>query len=198
VGLFDRIKLLARLDSAQAEEPSRELGDLIEPGSVEVSGMPAGGAAGLDQLKELHASGLIDTDTFNMIEATMTNASAQLEQLHASGAMSDEVYAQAMASMSAATSGSGPSVDADELELLQHGESAPATVLALPKPIDEANARLPIRLEVHPAVGSPYEVDCAVAAAHQAGDLKVGDFLQVKVDPADPRHVAIDWTTFGT
>jgi hypothetical protein len=121
--------------------------------------MPAGGAAGLGQLKELHASGLIDTDTFNMIEATMTNASAQLEQLHASGVMSDEVYAQAMASRSAATSGSGPSVDAAELELLQHGESAPS-----PPP----------------------------------GDLKVGDFLPVKVDPADPWHVAIDWTTFGT
>jgi hypothetical protein len=98
-----------------------------------------------------------------MIESTMANATAQLEQLHASGAMSDEVYAQAMASMGAATSGSGSAVDAGELELLQHGESAPATVLALPKPTDEANPRLLIKLEVHPTTGSPYEVDCAVS-----------------------------------
>jgi Zn-dependent protease len=88
-----------------------------------------------------------------VIESTMTNATAQLEQLHASGMMSDEVYAQAMASMAAATPGSGSAVDAGELELLQHGESAPATVLALPKPIDEANSRLLIKLEVHPATG---------------------------------------------
>jgi hypothetical protein len=197
VGLFDRIKLLARLDSAPAE-PSRELGDLIEPGSVEVAGMPAdgavGGAAGLDQLKELQAAGLIDADTFRMIESTMTNATAQLEQLHASGVMSDEVYAQAMASMAAATSGSAPSVDAAELELLQHGESAPATVLALPKPSDEASPRLLMKLDVHPATGSPYEVDCAVSPAHPAAKLKVGDFLQVKVDPVDRERVAIDPT----
>jgi hypothetical protein len=154
----------------------------------------AGGAAGLAQLKELQAAGLIDADTLSMIESTMTNATAQLEQLHASGMMSDEVYAQAMASMAAATSGSGSAVDAGELELLQRGESAPATVLALPKPIDEANSRLLIKLEVHPATGSPYEVDCAVAAAHPAAKLKVGDFLQVKVDPADRKRVAIDPT----
>ena len=152
----------------------------------------AGGAASLDQLKELHAAGLIDADTFDLIETTMTNATAELDRLHASGVMSDEVYAQAIASMAGTTAGSGPSIDAGELELLQHGESAPATVLTLPKPIDDANARLLMRLEVHPAVGSPYEVDCTVAAAHPAGELKVGDFLQVKVDPADPKHVAID------
>jgi hypothetical protein len=165
VGLFDRIKLLARLDAPQAEEPGRELGDLVEPGSVEVRGMPAlgstDGAAGLDQLKELRASGLIDADTFDLIETTMTK------------------------------------IDAGELELLRHGESAPATVLAPPAPIDEANTRLRMTLEVHPATGSPYEVDCALATAHPARKLKVGDFLQVKVDPVDPKHVAIDWTAFG-
>jgi hypothetical protein len=202
VGLFDRIKLLARLDAPQAEEPSRELGDLVEPGSVEVSGMPAlgstGGAGGLDQLQELRASGLIDADTFDLIETTMTNATGELDRLRASGMMSDEIYAQAMASLSAATPRSVPPIDAGELELLQHGESAPATVLAPPEPIDDANTRLRMTLEVHPATGSPYEVDCAVAPAHPAGKLKVGDFLQVKVDPADPKRVAIDWTAFGT
>jgi hypothetical protein len=202
MGLFDRIKLLGRLDSAQAEEPSLELGDLVEPGStVEVSGTPAlgstGGAAGLDQLQELRAAGLIDADTLDLIETTMSNATAELDRLHASGVMSDEIYAQAMASMSAATSGSAASIDAGELELLQHGESAPATVLALRKPIDEANPRPPMTLEVHPAIGPPYEVECAVVAAHPAGELKVGDFLRVKVDPDDPKHVVIDWTAFG-
>lgn len=30
-------------------------------------------------------------------------------------------------------------------------------------------------------------------AAHPAAALKVGDFVQVKFDPADPQRVAIDW-----
>jgi hypothetical protein len=201
IGLFSRIKLLARLDAAQAEEPSRELGDLIEPGSVpDLSGMPpgaAGGAASLEQLKGLQASGLIDADTFDLIEASMTNATAEIDRLHASGVMSDEIYAQALASMAAATSGSSPSVDAAELELLQRGESATATVLTMPKQVDEADARLLITLEVHPAAGSPYPADCTLAAINPAGDLKVGDFLRVRVDPDDPKRVAIDWAEFG-
>jgi hypothetical protein len=199
MGLFDRIKRRVRLDAPQSEEPSRELGDLIEPGSsAEVSGTRAqgsgGGAAGLDQLEGLRASGLIDADTFDLIETTMTNATAELDRLHASGVMSDEIYAQAMASMPGATSGSDLSVDAAELDLLQHGESAPATVLAPAKPIDGENPRLLMKVEVHPAGGEPYEVDCTVAASYPAAQLKVGDFLQVKVDPADPQRVAIDPT----
>jgi hypothetical protein len=161
------------------------------------SGVP-GGAAGLEQLKGLQAAGLIDPETLNMIEATMANATAELDRLHASGAMSDEIYAQAMASMSAATSGAGPAVDAAELDLLQHGESAPASVLTMPEPTDQADARLLMTLEVHPTVGPPYPVDCTIAAAHPSGALKVGDFLRVKVDPDDPKRVAIDWTGFGT
>jgi hypothetical protein len=178
------------------------LGDIVEPGSsLEVSGMPpgsVGGAASLEQLKGLRASGLIDADTFDLIEATMKNPTAELDRLHASGAMSDEIYAQAMASMPAATSGSSPSIDAAELELLRHGESATATVLAMPEQIDWADARLPITLEVHPAAGSPYPAECTVAAVDPAGDLKVGDFLRVKIDPEDPKRVAIDWAAFGT
>lgn len=162
----------------------------MSPGSV-------GGAASLEQLKGLRASGLIDTDTFDLIEATMTNATAELDRLHASGAMSDEIYAQAMASMPAATSGSSPSFDAADLELLQHGELATATVLTMPKQIDKADARLLITLEVHPTGGSPYQADCTIAAVNPGGDLKVGDFLRVKFDPDDPRRVAIDWTAFG-
>jgi hypothetical protein len=202
MGIFDKIKRRVRLDAPQTEEPSRELGDLIEPGtSAEVSGTGAqgsgGGAAGLEQLEGLRASGLIDADTFDLIETTMTNATAELDRLHASGVMSDEIYAQAMASMPGATSGSGLSVDAAELELLQHGESAPATILALPGPIEEANDRRPITLEVHPTAGSPYEVDCTIAIAHPGGELKVGDFLPVKVDPDDPKQVVINWSAFG-
>jgi hypothetical protein len=203
MGLFERIKRLAQLDAPQTAEPSRELGDLIEPGSSpEAFGTPAegsaDGAAGLEQLAGLRASGLIDADTFELIETTMTNATAELDRLHASGAMSDEIYAQAMASVPGATSGSGLSVDAAELDLLQRGESAPATILALPGPIEEASAPLLITLEVHPAAGSAYEVDCPIAAVHPGGELKVGNFLSVKVDPDDPRHVAIDWSTFGS
>jgi hypothetical protein len=191
-----------RLDAPQAEDPSRELGDLIEPGSsVEVSGMPspsADGAAGLEQLKGLRDSGLIDAEAFDLIEGTMTNPIAELDRLHASGVISDEIYAQACASMPAAPSGSGPAVDAAELDLLQRGEPASATVLALPEPSGEAEARLPMRLEVHPAAGSPYGVGCTVATVHPGGELKVGDFLRVMVDPDDPKRVAIDWTAFGT
>ncbi|HXF29978.1 MAG TPA: hypothetical protein VN522_00550 [Solirubrobacterales bacterium] len=157
-----------------------------------------GGDSTLEQLKGLQAAGVIDAETFEMIESSMKNASAQLDQLHASGAMSDEIYAQAMASLNAANSGAGASVDAAELQLLQHGESAPATVLTAPAPIDQAAGRLAMKLEVHPAAGAPYEVDCTIAAAHPAAAMKVGDFLQVKLDPTDPKHVAIDWAGFGT
>jgi putative oligomerization/nucleic acid binding protein len=162
--------------------------------------MPAGatsGAASLEQLKGLHASGLIDTDTFDLIEASMTNATAELDRLHASGVMSDEIYAQAKASMTEATSGSSPSVDADALDLLQRGESAVATVLALREPTDEAGARLLTTLEVHPATGYPYTAECAIATVHLGAELEVGDFLRVRVDPDDPKQVAIDWPAFG-
>lgn len=200
IGLFKRLKRLARLDAPRPEEPSRDLGDFIEAGSSpEVSGAGAGadgGAAGLEQLKGLQAAGLIDAETLEMIESSITNASAQLDGLHTSGLMSDELYAQAMASMNAATSGSGPSIDAAELELLQRGEPAPATVLTAPDPTGGPDARLKLKIEVHPAAGSPYPADCTIAAVH-GRDLKVGDFLRVKVDPADPRRVAIDSTGFG-
>jgi hypothetical protein len=190
-----------RLDASQTEESSRELGDVIEPGSsVEVSGIPSpatGGEAGLDQLKGLRDSGLIDAEAFALIEATMTNPTAELDRLHASGVISDEIYAQACASMPAATSGSGPAADAADLDLLQNGESATATVLAPPSPSGEAGAGL-LRLEVHPAAGAPYEVGCTVPTVHPGGKLKAGDFLRVKVDPAHPKRVAIDWTAFGT
>jgi hypothetical protein len=202
MGLFDKVKRIARLGSTQTEEPSRELGDLIEPGSAaEVFGSQdqgsGGGATSLERLEELRASGLIDANTFDLIEKSMTNATAQLDQLHNSGMMSDEIYAQAMASMRGATPGSDLAVNADELDLLQRGEPAPATILALPKPSEEASPRLPIRLEVHPATGPPYQVDCTILALHPGGELTVGGFLPVRIDPDDPKHVVVDWSRFG-
>jgi hypothetical protein len=145
-----------------------------------------GGAAGLGQLQGLRDSGLIDADTFELIEATMANPTAELDRLHASGAISDEIYAQAIASMPTAAAGAGAGVDAAELDLLQRGAPATATVLALPESSD-GDARLPVTLEVHPAAGPSYEVRCTIAAVHP-----------VMVDPDDPKRVAIDWAEFGT
>lgn len=200
IGLFEKIKQVVRLVAAP-EERNRELGDLVEPGStVDVSRPPLGSAAGatsLEQLQGLRDSGLIDADTFELIETTMANPTAELDRLHASGVMSDEIYTQAIASMPA-TSGAGASIDAAELDLLQRGESATATVLVAPQSTGEANARLAVKLEVHPAVGGPYEVECAIAAVHPGREPKAGDFLPVMVDPDDPKHVAVDWTAFGT
>jgi hypothetical protein len=169
VGLFKRIKLLAKLASTGGETSRQELGDLVEPGSTpDIAGMAAlgSGATGVEQMKELHAAGLIDDETFKLIETSWAQAGA---------------------------AGYAPSVDAGELELLQRGESAPATVLGAPEPSDEAGERTRLRLEVHPATGSPYPVDCAVAPHHPAAALKAGDFVQVKVDPVDPQRVAVDW-----
>jgi hypothetical protein len=158
IGLFERIKQRARLVAAQTEEPSRELGDLIEPGSsVEASGMApgsAGAAANLQQLKELRDSGLIDADTYDLIEASITNPTAVA------------------------------GIDAADLDLLQRGVAATATVLALPEASDEAGARPTMTLEVHPAVGSPYEAGCTIAAGHPGGELKVGDFLPAGSTPS--------------
>jgi hypothetical protein len=202
MGLFSRIKQLGRADQGQADEPGRDLGDLVEPGSVppaELSAIAAssGGAGGLDQLKGLEAAGLVDAGTLDQIESTMANATAQMERMHAAGMMSDEAYAQAMASISAATGGAGASIDGGELALLQQGEPAPATVLARPEPTADPNARQPLRLEVHPTARPAYEVDCDVPATHPAAKSKVGDSVQVKIDPADPKRVAIDWAGFG-
>ena len=202
MGLVDRVKRLVRLASTQAVEPSRELGDLIEPGSAaEVSGTSAqgsdGGAMSFEQLEGLRAAGLIDADSFDLIQKTMRNPTAELERLRAAGMMGDEIYAQARATMAAAISGSGSSIDAAELELLQRGESAPATILALAGSTKETNARFRITLEVHPAAGPAYEIECTLAVPHPGGELKVGDFLPVKIDPDDRARVAIDWSRFA-
>jgi len=201
IGLFDWIKRRAQLEPPPTEEVGEELGDFVEPGSsVEVAGMSfssAGGAAGLEQLKGLHASGLIDADTLELIEATMTNPAAQLDRLHASGLMSDESYAEAKASIAAATSGPTPAESAAELDLLLHGDSAPATILALPEP-DDGDTRPQLKLEVHPATGSPYTVECPIGTVPPGAEPKVGHFLPVKIDPNDPKRVAIDWTGFGS
>jgi Short C-terminal domain len=188
----------ARRGELATEEAGPEPGDFVEPGSVpDSSPLPpgfTGGAASLEQLRGLHASGLIDAETFALIEASMTNATAELDRLHASGVMSDEVYAQAKASMPAA---SDPSAEAAELELLQRGESAPATVLTVQEADGEAGARLLTELEVHPATGAPYPASCAIAAGRLRSEPKPGDFLRVRIDRDDPTRVAIDWPAFG-
>jgi hypothetical protein len=192
MGLFSRIKQLGRADQGLADEP----------GSVpaaELSALAASGAGGggLDQLKSLEAAGLVDAGTLDQIESTMANATEQMKHMHAAGMMTDEAYTQAMASISAATGGAGASIDGGELALLQQGESAPATVLARPEPTADPNALQPLKLEVHPTARPAYEVDCDVPATHPAAKSKVGDFVQVKIDPADPKRVAIDWAGFG-
>lgn len=198
IGLFAWIMQRARRGELSTEEADREPGDFVEPGSVPgAAAIPpglAGGAASREQLKELRASGLIDADTLDLIETTMTNATAELDRLHASGVMSDEVYAQAMASMPAVTD---PAADAAEMDLLQRGEPATATVLTLRKSTDEAGAQLLTTLEIHPAAGSPYTAPCTIAAMRLGAEPKAGDFLRVKVDPSDPMRVAIDWPAFG-
>jgi hypothetical protein len=166
---------LAREGAVSEGEGRAEAGDFVEPGSApDLAAMPAaatGGAAHLEQMKGLRDAGLIDAETFELIERSLANAPA--------GAF-----------------GAG-SFDAAEMQLLQHGEPAAATVLTVPAPADEAGARLALKLEVHPAAGSPYPADCTIPALHPGAELKVGDFLRVKVDPGDPGRVAVDWAGFG-
>lgn len=166
---------LAREGAASSNEERTELGDFIEPGSTpDLSAMPAaatGGAAHLEQMRGLRDAGLIDAETFKLIETSMAN-----------------VPASAFA---------GSSFDPAELKLMQEGESATATVLTAPEPVDQTGARLALKLEVHPETGSPYPVDCTTPALHPAAELKPGDFLRVMVDPNDPSHVAVDWAGFG-
>jgi hypothetical protein len=81
MGLFARLKLLGRLASTEGETSSQELGDLVESGStVDVAGMAALGSAGamrgIEQMKELHAAGLIDDETFKLIETSWAQAAA--------------------------------------------------------------------------------------------------------------------------
>ena len=125
----------------------------------------------------------------------MANPTAELDRLHASGVISDEAYAQAIASMPAHSAG-GNSIDATELDLLQRGESATATVLSA-QPATQADGRLTLKLEVHPMDRGPYEIECTIPAVHPGREPKVGDFLPVAIDPDDPRRVAVNWTAFG-
>lgn len=84
--------------------------------------------------------------------------------------------------------------DSDELDLQHRGTLTSATVVALPTADATDRFKMTMPLDVTPpAGGAAYRVDCVFPAARPVDLLEVGTTLPVKVDPDNPRHVAVIW-----
>jgi hypothetical protein len=87
-----------------------------------------------------------------------------------------------------------PAQDALELDLQRRGVSARATVVDLPEPIADDPGRLRMPLDVEAEGGGiAYRVSCAFPAARPVGELAVGNWLPIKIDPDDRERVAVAW-----
>lgn len=89
----------------------------------------------------------------------------------------------------------------DNSDLLQHGQPATATVLAVHDTgmtINNIYAVLELTLEIHPPQRSPYTVRSRTLLSRtQWGLLQPGMVVQVRVDPQNPRRVALESITAG-
>jgi hypothetical protein len=155
-------------------------------------------------------AGEIDEAGFQTIKANLLRPGEELERLHNSGQMNDEIYATAKANearnaagvrigdvpaLEEATSNLDHAMDdSDELDLQRRGTMATATVVALPTadPADRFKMGMPLDVQ-HPEDDAVYRVDCVFPAARPVDLLEVGTTLPVKVDPDNPRHVAVIW-----
>jgi hypothetical protein len=84
--------------------------------------------------------------------------------------------------------------DALELDLQRRGTAARATVAALPQPVpgDPHRLRMPLDVEAEGG-GTTYRVDCVFPAARPVGELAVGNWLPIRIDPDDRERVAVVW-----
>jgi hypothetical protein len=78
-------------------------------------------------------------------------------------------------------------------KILNRGQPARATVLAISTPANRARAsQVAMTLEIQPPSGPPYEVSDRWAVAGTEPIIE-GTELRVVIDPGDRRRVAIDW-----
>jgi hypothetical protein len=84
--------------------------------------------------------------------------------------------------------------DRGEREIMKNGTPTKAVAKGFPEPVPGDRFAMQILLEVHPADGgAPYDVQYVFPATRMKAALSVGMELPVKVDPADPQRIAVQW-----
>jgi hypothetical protein len=186
----------------------QQIQDAVVPGLM--TDDPAAKPPGLEKYERMRDAGEIDEAGFQTIKANLLQPGEELERLHNSGQMNDEIYATAKGNLARhaagvrighvpaleeATSNLDHAMDdSDELDLQRRGTLTTATVVALPSADATNRFKMGMPLDVQPPEdGAVYRVDCVFPAARPIDLLEVGTTLPVKVDPDNPRHVAVIW-----
>lgn len=83
--------------------------------------------------------------------------------------------------------------DRGEREILKNGTPAKAVAKGFTQPVPGDRFAMQIPLEVHPPSGEPYEVNYVFTAARMKAAITAGMEIPVKIDPADPQRIAVQW-----
>jgi hypothetical protein len=84
--------------------------------------------------------------------------------------------------------------DRGQGEILKHGIPTKATAQGFTMPVPGDPFALQVPLDVEPPEGgSPYRVDYVFPAARMKAAISSGMVVPVKVDPADPMKIAVQW-----
>lgn len=86
--------------------------------------------------------------------------------------------------------------DRGEREILKSGTPAEAVVKGFPTPIQGDKFAMQILVEVHLEGRDPYDVEYVFPSARMQAGLGVGMKVPVKVDPADPTRIAVQWDIY--
>lgn len=83
--------------------------------------------------------------------------------------------------------------DRGQGEILKHGTPANAVVKGPPMPVQGDRFAMQILLQVQPQNGTPYDVTYVFPSARMKAGLMPGQTVPIKIDPADPQRVAVQW-----
>jgi hypothetical protein len=84
--------------------------------------------------------------------------------------------------------------DRGEKAVLQNGVPTKATVQGFTTPVPGDPFAMQIPLDVEPpGGGTPYRVNYVFPTARMKAAIAVGMVVPVKVDPADPQNIAVQW-----
>jgi uncharacterized protein YukE len=84
--------------------------------------------------------------------------------------------------------------DRGQGEILKNGTPTKAVVQGFMTPVPGDRFAMQVPLDVYPPQGGdPYRVDYVFPTARMKAALSVGMEVPVKVDPADPQRVAVQW-----
>jgi hypothetical protein len=84
--------------------------------------------------------------------------------------------------------------DRGEKEILKNGTPSKATVQGFTTPVPGDAFAMQIPLDVEPpGGGTPYRVNYVFPTARMKAAITVGMVVPVKVDPADPQKIAVQW-----